>query len=427
MPRHLLPLLLLISLSCKGEQPTPLPSPTDAPAEPAADAKADVKEEAPAAPKERVKAAPPTAEQIRAAAKERHKHITEGRKLAKTKQFAQAAAEFEEAVKLDPYDARALSELGWVAFQAGELERAEEATRTSLRFTYDPKVRGATLYNLGRIHEARAQLPEAALAYANSLAVRANDTVSKRLDALKAQGITPPAVAEQRCGFKRQEAATPEAVCKALASGAGLRCDDSDIKTWKLEDAHISEAALVAIEREEEWTADYYLLVKIDGVWQSDQLGYAYNPGAFGVSEEFEVKTLELRALLPGGVKALYIEAVHNHYDSDMGVNEFSVEDHTFTYVVGMRGEAVDWLLGLATKLSWSRDILMDDEEEAMKAAGIEHDTKLPVGETFEATLTFAPETGSVTVGKAADKALPRSAELGEFKLLEDAPRCPSL
>jgi tetratricopeptide (TPR) repeat protein len=439
MPTRLLPLLLLLSLACKEDKPAQdKPSqaddkpPTVAPevAPKADDKKADAPkadDDKPDAPKADAQPAPPTPEQLRAAIKARNGHIAQGRKLATEKKFEEAIAAFEEAVKLDPYDARALSELGWVAFQANKLERADEATRTSLKFTYDPKVRGATLYNLGRIHEARAQLPEAAAAYAQSLALRDNATVTKRLADLTAKGITPPVVAPQQCGFKRHDAATPEGICAAMVTNPERNlCEDGGVQTWKLDHPRITEAASFAIYNDEEMTSYYYLAIKLDGVWQSDQIGYAYNPGAFGVSEEFEIKTLELRPLLPGGQLALYIETRHDHYDSDMGVNEVSTEDRLATYVVGLRGEALDWLFGSVSASSWGRDILLEEEEAAMKEAGITHDTPLPVGESFAATISFKAEEGAVSIAPAADKKLPRGVTVGDVKLLGEAPRCVS-
>jgi tetratricopeptide (TPR) repeat protein len=435
MPTRLLPLLLLLSLACKEDKPAqdkpsqaddkpPIVAPEVDDKKPDADApKADDKK--PDAPKADDKPAPPTPEQIRAAIKARNVHIAQGRKLATEKRFEDAIAAFEEAVKLDPYDARALSELGWVAFQANKLERADEATRTSLKFTYDPKVRGATLYNLGRIHEARAQLPEAAAAYAQSLALRDNATVTKRLADLTAKGITPPVVTPQQCGFKRQDAATPDALCAAMVTNPERNlCGDGGVQTWKLDHPRITEAAVFGIYKDEEMTSYYYLALKLDGVWQTDQIGYAYNPGAFGVSEEFEIATLELRPLLPGGQPALYIETRHNHYDSDMGYNEVSTEDRLATYVIGMRGEALDWLFGSVSETSWERDILFEEEEATMKELGVTHDTPLPVGESFAATISFKPDEGGVSIAPAAGKKLPKHVTAGDFKLLGEAPRC---
>lgn len=427
----LLSLLLLCAACSKPAEPSadaPKDKPADAPtAAKPADLPAEKPQETPADKPTEVpkKAEKPTPEQVRAAVQARKKHIARGRKLSKEKKFEEALAAFEEAVKLDPYDASALSELGWVAFQANKLERAEEATRASLRFTYDPKVRGATLYNMGRIHEARQELDKAAAAYAESLAVRDNATVAKRLEDLRQRGVTTSEDEPQDCGFKRHNGDSPEAICKAIASSKeSLTCSDSEIKTWKLAHPRITEAALVGVDEPREFTTHYHLLVKVDGVWYSDVLGYAYNPGAFGVSEEFKVETLELRPLLPGGALALYIEAVHSHLDSDMGINEVSYQDRATTHVVGLRDGAVDWLFGALTLSSWERDILTEEGEEEMKDAGMEHDTKLPVGESRTAQVSF--KNGKVTISAAPGEQLPERLTAGTFELLGDAPRCAS-
>ncbi|HUS64537.1 MAG TPA: tetratricopeptide repeat protein [Kofleriaceae bacterium] len=107
--------------------------------------------------------------------------LARGRAASKKGAHAAAVAAFDEALAAAPGDPRALSELGWAAFHAGDLARALRATQESIAGAQDPAVRAASLYNLGRIFEARRQPLRAADAYRDSLALRENATVRARL------------------------------------------------------------------------------------------------------------------------------------------------------------------------------------------------------------------------------------------------------
>ncbi len=107
-----------------------------------------------------------------------------GRTHAKAKRWGEAVAEFEAALVAIPMDDRALSELGWAAFQAGDHVKAEKANADSVRVSSQPELKAASLYNLGRVAEARGDRDRAAALYADSLVLRPNKTVVKRLVAL---------------------------------------------------------------------------------------------------------------------------------------------------------------------------------------------------------------------------------------------------
>jgi tetratricopeptide (TPR) repeat protein len=81
-------------------------------------------------------------------------------------------------------DARALSELGWAAFKAGDYDRALSANRDSVKAATEPRVKAASLYNLGRVAEACGDKPAAVGYYLQSIRLRPNDAVAARLKAL---------------------------------------------------------------------------------------------------------------------------------------------------------------------------------------------------------------------------------------------------
>ncbi|NVB39573.1 tetratricopeptide repeat protein [Pseudenhygromyxa sp. WMMC2535] len=110
--------------------------------------------------------------------------LDEGRKLSKQGNHAAAQTKLREALTLHPGHGGALGELGWSAFQAGDLALAERSTLAALNDADDNRRRAALLYNLGRIQQARGQEDDAASYYRDSLALRPNATVETQLAAL---------------------------------------------------------------------------------------------------------------------------------------------------------------------------------------------------------------------------------------------------
>jgi Flp pilus assembly protein TadD len=103
-----------------------------------------------AAPVTVVDAGGPPSAAARAAAL---KDLDEGRKLARAKEWAKALSAFDRALAVMPDDARVLSEVGWAAFQANQLDRAEHANARALANAKEPLVRAPILYNMGRVAE----------------------------------------------------------------------------------------------------------------------------------------------------------------------------------------------------------------------------------------------------------------------------------
>jgi hypothetical protein len=120
--------------------------------------------------------------------------LQRGRKLAAAGDYPAAIAALQRALAAVPDDARALSELGWVAFKHGDLALADDATERSIAAAREPRLRAASLYNRGRIAEARGDRDRAADAYRASLELRPNETVAARLEGLGgevAQALAP--------------------------------------------------------------------------------------------------------------------------------------------------------------------------------------------------------------------------------------------
>jgi tetratricopeptide (TPR) repeat protein len=121
--------------------------------------------------------------------------LNEGRKLVKDGDLAGGIAKYEALLAIVPHYGPALGELGWAEFKAGKLDDANAHTLRALSETKDPNKLGMLLYNLGRIAESRLERDAAIGHYQASLALRPNDTVSKRLADLQAAAPTAPPIA----------------------------------------------------------------------------------------------------------------------------------------------------------------------------------------------------------------------------------------
>ncbi|MCA9658367.1 MAG: tetratricopeptide repeat protein [Myxococcales bacterium] len=110
--------------------------------------------------------------------------LNEGRRLVKEGDYAGGVARYEGLLAIDPHYGPALGELGWAAFKAGDLKKAQAMTLRALKGASEERRRGMLLYNLGRIAEEKGDREAAIDAYQRSVAARPNETVQARLDAL---------------------------------------------------------------------------------------------------------------------------------------------------------------------------------------------------------------------------------------------------
>jgi len=119
-----------------------------------------------------------------------HKHLKAGLAAEHAKKWAAAVGELEAALVAIDSDERALAELGWSAMNAGDFAKARKADAEAVRVAIDPKVKAASLYNLGQIEEKTGDKDAALKSYLASLQLRPNKTVA---DATARLGATPTA------------------------------------------------------------------------------------------------------------------------------------------------------------------------------------------------------------------------------------------
>ena len=243
------------------------------------------------------------------------RHLAAGRRLADARRWGEASREFEKALEVIAMDGRALSELGWAAFQAGDYDLARTANYDSVRAATDRNVRAASLYNLGRVEEASGHRDEAARHYQASLELRQNRTVASRLEGLGKSPPKPGTVSYERCG----PVATVEELCPCILARLAppdqkTGSTDQGERSCQREPRQVAGVELLfAGDDVEEWV---HLIARGEAGWSSTALlGYVYNPAAFGIHEEFEIARMETQRF--GERDALWIETVQTRSDRD--------------------------------------------------------------------------------------------------------------
>ncbi|HWB77360.1 MAG TPA: hypothetical protein VG755_20475 [Nannocystaceae bacterium] len=390
-------------------------SPSAAPA-PAADAKSSVAKAEPAKPAVR----DAKAEQAKAPAKsskpaplskqaraEYHAHLEEGRKLAKAEEWAKAIVELEAALAVIPGDDRALGELSWAAFSSGDHAKARTSAKAAVLAATNPKVKGAALYNLGRAEEALGELAAAKAAYEQSVAVRPNDVVQKRLAEL---GKQVSAVDDPLPCTKPIDSAK---VCECLL--ATQPQDDVDaapreceLKPTGVEWFSVAKYAMSGFGEE-----NVMLVARGPAGWSVvAQLDYVYNPGAFGIYEEWELASAKERTV--GGHTIVEVVSHKSRSDSDMGVDEMESEV-TDTLVVCERGDtttAPRCPLRTVTSYEYQRDVMgLAEDGDVVKelqtpGLPISRSTKIAVTIGEDGIAKLRAESGSVEPTQLGDRKL---------------------
>lgn len=262
--------------------------------------------------------------------------LEEGRKKSRAKDFAGALAAFDRALEAAPDDTRVLAEIGWAALQAGDLDRAEAAGRRALLLPMDPARRAQVLYNAGRVAEAKNDADGARKMYAESLALRDNAEVKRRLATVGG----PLAEGDGACAGAFPSV---DALCVCLRartdilvldSSGGIACAPSPASL------QLGTPRLFVVP----WGADpgerIHALVARDGavVRVVAELGTDYAPGAFGIYNEAEVKGGEVRTI--GGREVVVVRSEQRNVDQNAAGLEACIENTDYETVCALGTEA---------------------------------------------------------------------------------------
>jgi tetratricopeptide (TPR) repeat protein len=271
-----------------------------------------------AAPPKLAAAPKPTADQ-----QKRYKEaLNRGRALQKKKDWTGAMAAFNESLAAIPNDATAYSEISVCAFVKKDYKLAESAARKSVAFASNPKLRAASLYNLGRVQEDRGEKAAAIESYSASLLDRPNKTVRERLLGLdpKAAAATDPLAPKAMEGpFASLEKwchdSSDRTACEQMgevgesAEGdenpAEFSCrSDQPAKTVDKPPAPYKEIRYFSTECSQRGgdlvNADYYLAIKLATGWYiAGNAGSTFN--SMRQTDELTVEALEVKDAIPGG------------------------------------------------------------------------------------------------------------------------------
>lgn len=351
------------------------------------------------------KAAPLTRE-TRAAYK---KHLSAGRKAAKAAKWPEAITALEAALAAIPGDDRALGELSWAAFSAGDFAKARTSGKASVLGSTDPKIKAASLYNLGRVEEADGKAPAAAVLYKQSLALRDNETVKARLDALGKDA--PPADEPLPCA-----APLPEAeLCTCLNATTAENMDSPDDAACELAPAGVDGFKLATYKVSSMGEQQHALVAKQAGGWTVVALlAYVYNPGMMGISEDWSLDAPKEETL--GGHQVVRFVSKKSRSDSDMGIDEIETED-TESLVVCVRGSGATPTtcpIDLVSSYTYLRDRLGISGDEEMTDVADLRTKGLPIKSARKVTV----EIGADGVAKIrAVTGHAESSQLGDKKL----------
>ena len=421
--------LVLCGAGCGDKKAKPTPSKAKVKAKTPSKAKAKTKP-TPSKAKGKAKAAKPKIKAL--SPKQRKAYMTalaKGRKLAKTKKWADAIKSFEAALKVLPMDGRALSELGWAAFQVGNYPLALDANKKSVLAATEDKVKAASLYNLGRTAEAMGNKDLAAVHYRRSLILRLHRAVEKRLRDLgkKAPVASLAPRVEETCGVKKAD--TIEAICACLLkehSGPGLRDGKPSCAVHKALKTHSDKIKAIKLDLAKQGIENYYLATQLaPKKWKlAAKLAEVYNPGAFGISEEFSFGTpraLDVTVPKAGKRKLLTITGTKNRHDSDMGIDEYEtrrVVTLTACYLPpeGDAKAVPRCVLQIAIDDDYKRDVLGISDEPKPKDLVARH-KKLPIRQRTKLAVTISRQAvATITlVGGTKTKAV--APLIGEHKL----------
>jgi len=345
------------------------------------------------------------------------KHLTAGRQLAKKSQFPEAIKELDAALAVVPGDAPALTELSFAALKAGELDKAKKAGEDALKRTTSPKLKAMAHYNLGRVAEEQKDPKAAADHYRKSIKLRPSEAVEKRLADLTKKEKTPAAAAAPEPLPCQTPVAKIEDLCACLAKPAPGETEPRTCEPVK--DAKLGRADLTLLEVSADlFETNYMLVAKTDkGFAPIHILGTTYNPGAFGIFEEFTlISGAEETA---GKTKILRLESQHDRHDSDMGIDEFEgATTKTVTICLPPQAEKKEWSCPLAVPVeySYTRDRLKLEDFSPDDVTRDLMTKNLPINESWKMDLKLGDSTAEVKVG--AGKPPPEATALvGTHKL----------
>lgn len=380
----------------------------------------------------------PTKAEVAKAKADHKTHLDAGRKAVKAKDYKTGITELGKAKDLSPMNGKVLGELGWAYFLDGQHDLAQTELVLALQHADNDKTRGAVLYNLGRVEEARGNKEIAADHYRASLDRRPNDTVKARLEGL---GVGTDS-SHAQCAFTKQTRETPWDLCarytldmEPSADGDAVECQfdhtvDRDVpedyavsageefeptKTVFMLEADGYKATVFSFNDYDMQMESFVLAVTVGTDWWTAPLADVYHPGVGYADENVDAVDLTAEDLTGDGKKEIVVRWHVLGHDMDPGIEYMEDYRHENVAVVSLDSGAPTWLATVRTRAEQtSGDMDPDAWGDILNPTQYEAGAK----ESFSGD-------GSLTVTKAGGEA-PKSSPIGTFKLGEYPVRCPS-
>jgi hypothetical protein len=269
---------------------------------------------------------------------------------------------------------------------AGDHAKARAAGRQAVLTTTDPKLKAASLYNLGRVEEQAAAPAKAAVLYRESLALRPNKTVDERLAGLGAALADTPAAPV--CATPMPEAT----LCECLAATVAENFEPGDQRPCSVDPTAVDGWQTVTYATSSLNESSVAVAARVGTSWVVvGHLASVYNPGAFGISEEWALDAVAEQPL--GDRTIVRFESTHSRTDSDMGIDEVESETSKFLMVCvrDPKGGAPTCPLDVTTDYTYERDRLGLDDEALSDVSDLR--TKgLPIRSETKVTVTLGAD-----------------------------------
>jgi hypothetical protein len=354
------------------------------------------------------------------------RHLAKGRALAAEQKWGEASAMLEKALVDVPGDPRALTELGFTLLRAGDVPKARSISKKAVARAQEPKLKASALYNLGRAEEAMGHAGDASKAYVASLALRPNDVVQKQLDGLSKSAPSPGGSSSANAPEPLPcQAAQPLDELTACLGKAAWVVEETDAPEPRKPELVATEGDMVALAKKvrivsapvNAFEDDFFLVASDVRGWSVvARLGHTFNPGAFGIHEDFVASKAEVRSIK--GSSVLWLETTHGRGDSDMGIDEMESSDEravTLCLLADEKRRQTTCPIARPLSSSYKRELMglgdVDEETKKLQTPG------LPIVKetTFAVTLDADGTVTTKLVKGVADEADRR--RLGTAKL----------